>query len=63
MIYKDEAVAQMTALVQEMNKAQALEQGMPLEQVNAMFDPHTPDINRINGLLYDKLVEIGVIGG
>lgn len=63
MIYKDEAVRVMTDLVQARNKQQAIEQGMPLEQVNAMFDPHTPEIDRINGLLYDKLVEIGVIGG
>lgn len=58
---KDEVVALMTKVINDMNKERGIEMGAPIEQIEDMIKQSTPEFNRVNGLIYDELVDAGVI--
>lgn len=59
---KDDVVALMTNHIVEVNIKAATEQGMPQNQIEALLEQMLPQLNLINGNLYDLLVDNGVIG-
>jgi hypothetical protein len=60
-MYKNEVVELMTNYVHEMNRQRAYEAKMPSEQLEELIKQATPELMHVNGLLYDLLVENGVI--
>ena len=60
-MYKDEVVALMTNYINKMNRTRAEEMLVPNEQIEEMEMQSTPEFNRVNGEIYDLLVDNGVI--
>ena len=60
-MYKDEVVALMTDYINKMNRTRAEEMLVPSEQIDEMELQSTPEFNRVNGEIYDMLVDNGVI--
>ena len=60
-LFKSEVVQIMTDTIVEMNRQMGIQQGVPSEQVQKMIDDSYTQLMMVNGLLYDKLKEIGVI--
>lgn len=60
-MYRDEVVEIMTNYLNNMNRKHAEDMLVPIEQIEEMEQGTTPDFNRVNGELYDLLVEYGVI--
>jgi hypothetical protein len=58
---KDEVVALMTKVINDMNRQRGIEIGAPLDQIDEMEQMGTPEFNRVNGLIYDMLVEYGIV--
>lgn len=60
-LYKSEVVKIMTDTIVDMNRQMGLQQGVPRDQIEKMIDDSFTQLTMVNGLLYDKLKEIGVI--
>jgi hypothetical protein len=58
---KDQTVRLMTDYINEMNRNMAYTSGMPIQQIEEFISSSTPELLRVNGLLYDLLVEHGLI--
>jgi hypothetical protein len=58
---RDEVVKLMTDVVNDINKQMAWQTGMPSDQLNQAIAQMQPELNRVNGLIYDKLKSLGVI--
>lgn len=58
---KDQVVRLMTDFINEMNRNAGYSSGMPIQQVEEFISSATPELTRVNGLLYDLLVEHGLI--
>ncbi len=61
MLYKNEVVKIMTDTIHEMNRQMGQMYNVPSAQVEEMIEKSTDELNRVNGILYDKLKEVGVI--
>jgi len=60
-LFKSEVVQIMTDTIVDMNRQMGAQQNVPSEQVQKMIDESYTQLMMVNGLLYDKLKEIGVI--
>lgn len=60
-MYRDEAIELMTKTIEDMNRDIAASQFVPSDQVETILAQARPELVRVNGLLYDTLVENGVI--
>lgn len=60
-MYRDEVVEIMTNYINNMNRKHAENMLMPIEQIDEMEKESIPEFNRVNGELYDLLVEYGII--
>jgi hypothetical protein len=58
---KEEAVTLMTKAINDMNAEKAEEHGVPAAEVQQMIWQDTPELNRVNGMLFDVLYENGYI--
>lgn len=58
---KEEAVTLMTKAINDMNAEKAEEHGVPEAEVQQMIWQATPELNRVNGMLFDVLYENGYI--
>lgn len=60
-MYRDEAVALMCDTVDEFNRYQAAQQGVPSEQIEEYIVAGREQMEFVNGMLYDVLKTNGVI--
>lgn len=60
-MYRDEAVKIMTDKINDMNRNRAYDMMIPSEQVEQSIAQATPELMRVNEMLYDLLVEYEVI--
>lgn len=60
-MYRDEVVELMTKTIEDMNREIAASQFVPSEQVDSILEQTRPELMRVNGLLYDTLVDNGII--
>ena len=60
-MYKDEVVALMTNAVNDMNRNRAIEMGIASAGIEDSIQAMQDELNKVNGMLYDTLVDNGVI--
>lgn len=60
-MYKDEVIALMTNAVNDMNRKRAIEMGIPSQGLEDSIQAMQDELNNVNGMLYDTLVDNGVI--
>jgi hypothetical protein len=60
-MYREEVVALMTNAVNEMNRQRAIEMGMPSTGIEESIQSMQEELNNVNGMLYDTLIDNGVI--
>jgi hypothetical protein len=59
---REEVVSIMTKVITDMNTERGVEMGVPSEQLEEMTKASIPEFDRVNGIIYDRLVDLGVIG-
>lgn len=60
-MYRNEAVKLMSDMIDNYNRQQAAQQGVPLDQLEQFISQGRPQLDLINGMIYDLLKENGVI--
>lgn len=60
-MYREEAIKLMTEAVNKINYDRGAQMGLSSEQIKQAVDQSIPEIVQINGMLYDLLVDNGVI--
>jgi hypothetical protein len=60
-MYRDEAVALMTKTVNDYNRTMASGAGITHDQIESVIEQQQPQLNTVNGMLYDVLKANGVI--
>jgi hypothetical protein len=60
-MYRDEVIALMTNAVNDMNRKRAIEMGIPSQGLEDSIQAMQDELNNVNGMLYDTLVDNGVI--
>lgn len=60
-VNREDVVKLMTDYVENMNREIATSHGMDPNQLEMLINQARPDLNRVNGELFDHLVERGVI--
>jgi excinuclease UvrABC helicase subunit UvrB len=60
-MYKDEVVALMTNAVNEMNRRRAIQMGIHSIGIEESIQDMQDELNKVNGMLYDTLVDNGII--
>lgn len=60
-MYREEVVALMTNAVNEMNRQRAIDMGMPSAGIEDSIQSMQDELNKVNGMLYDTLIDNGVI--
>jgi hypothetical protein len=60
-MYRDEVIALMTNAVNDMNRKRAIEIGIPSQGLEDSIQAMQDELNNVNGMLYDTLVDNGVI--
>jgi predicted HTH domain antitoxin len=60
-MFRDEIVKMMTDYINNMNREGALSIGAVSEEVDKSIEQMQPELNRVNGELYDMLKENGII--
>ena len=58
---RSEVIELMTDTINKMNMKMMQDMNTPYEQMMSYIEQSTPDLDRVNGILFDKLVEHGVI--
>lgn len=58
---KKQVIYAMTETINEMNRQMAFQNGIPSDQVQQLLMQQQPELMRVNEMLYDKLVTLGVI--
>jgi hypothetical protein len=58
---REQVVEIMTEFITDMNRQRAIASGMPLDQVEPALLAMQNELNTVNGLIYDTLVEHGII--
>ena len=61
MLMRQEVVDLMTNAIENMNRQMAIQQNAPSDQVEQAISQQKPQLMYVNGMLYDLLVENGVI--
>lgn len=61
MLMRQEVVDLMTNAIENMNRQMAIQQNAPSDQVEQAISQQKPQLMFVNGMLYDLLVEHGVI--
>lgn len=61
MLLRQEVVDLMTTAIENMNRQMAQQQNAPSDQVEEAISQQKPQLMYVNGMLYDLLVENGVI--
>jgi hypothetical protein len=60
-MYRQEVIELMTNTINDMNRKRGTEAGLREEEVNQAINMMIPELNNVNALLYDLLVENGII--
>jgi transcriptional/translational regulatory protein YebC/TACO1 len=60
-MYKDEAVKLMSDYIDAMNRQLAAQANMPSDQLEQAIVQGRPQLDHVNGMLYDLLKENGVL--
>jgi hypothetical protein len=60
-LIRKEVIDLMTKEIQDMNKLEMEKYNMPYEQQKLYLEQSLPELDRVNGMLYDMLVKNGVI--
>lgn len=60
-MYKDEAVKLMSDYIDAMNRQLAAQANMPADQLEQAITQGRPQLDHVNGLLYDLLKENGLL--
>jgi hypothetical protein len=60
-MYREEVVALMTNAVNEMNRQRAIDMGIPSAGIEDSIQSMQEELNNVNGMLYDTLIDNGVI--
>lgn len=58
---REEAIDIMSTVVLDMNKEMGTQQGVPQQQIDTTLEQMKPELDRVNGMLFDALYEHGVI--
>lgn len=58
---RDEVVTLMTNAIDKMNREMAIQQNAPSDQVEQALSQARPQLMYVNGMLYDLLLEHGLI--
>jgi hypothetical protein len=58
---RQEVVDLMTNAIENMNRQMAIQQNAPSDQVEQAISQQKPQLMYVNGMLYDLLVENGII--
>lgn len=58
---REDVVRIMTEVVNDMNRQMAWTQGIPSNQVDEVLSKQKGELDRVNGLIYDKLKSMGII--
>lgn len=61
MLLRDEAVELMTSAIDKMNREMAAQANIPSDQVEQTLSQQRPQLNYVNGMLFDLLVDQGYI--
>jgi hypothetical protein len=61
MLMRQEVVDLMTNAIENMNRQMAIQQNAPSDQVEQAISQQKPQLMFVNGMLYDLLVEHGII--
>lgn len=61
MLYRHEVIKMMSDMIEEMNVQMAKQQGMPDSEIEKVLGQARPQLDFVNGMLYDLLVQNGVI--
>jgi hypothetical protein len=61
MLMRQEVVDLMTNAIENMNRQMAIQQNAPSDQVEQAISQQKPQLMYVNGMLYDLLVENGII--
>jgi hypothetical protein len=61
MLIRDEAVNLMTEAIDKMNREMAAQANIPSDQVEQTLSQQRPQLNYVNGMLFDLLVDQGYI--
>lgn len=60
-MYREEVIKLMTEMVNKINYDRGAQMGLTAEQIKMAVDQSIPEITQINSMLYDLLVDNGVI--
>lgn len=58
---REEAIDVMSNVVLDMNKVLGEQQGVPQQQIDFTLQQMKPELDRVNGMIFDALYEHGVI--
>lgn len=58
---REEAISIMTTVVLDMNKEMGTQQGVPQQQIDMTLEQMKPELDKVNGMLFDALYEHGII--
>ncbi len=61
MLYRHEVIKMMSDMIEEMNTQMARQQNMPDSEIERVLGQARPQLDYVNGMLYDLLVQNGVI--
>ncbi len=61
MLYRHEVIKMMSDYIEQMNVQMAKQQGMPDSEIEKVLGQARPQLDFVNGMLYDMLVENGVV--
>lgn len=60
-MYRQEVIELMTNAINDMNRRRGTEAGLREEEVDQAINMMLPELNNVNALLYDLLVDNGII--
>lgn len=58
---REDAINVMTNVVLDMNKEMGTQQGIPQQQIDNTLAQMKPELDKVNGMLFDALYEHGII--
>jgi hypothetical protein len=58
---REDAINVMTEVVIKMNMEMGIQQGVPQQQIDMTIQQMKPELDKVNGMLFDALYEHGVI--
>lgn len=60
-MFREEAVRLMSDMIDDFNRQQAAQNGIPMDQIEQYIQQGRPQMDLVNGMLYDMLKSNGVI--